>query len=70
MLLVTPLLKIWKPIKNIKINLQSHSEKQKTQTLYADKFIQASNDIKSTWNLINELLNRKKNLRPLHQLRC
>ena len=33
---------------------------KKTTTYFSDKFEQSRNDIKATWNLINELLNKKK----------
>ena len=35
------------------------------RTYYDDKFEQSKNDLKATWKLINEVINKNNNKRPL-----
>jgi hypothetical protein len=35
------------------------------RTYYDDKFEQSKNDLKATWKLMNEIINKKNNKRPL-----
>jgi hypothetical protein len=58
----TPTLeKQYKAYKNKLIHLTRIAKR----TYYDDKFEQSNNDLKATWKLINEIINKKNNKRPL-----